>query len=93
MTGSSSEQGDESEDSSSKDPEVALADCAAQFNLTKKDLARPDKAQVLQDLSTRQLAFCVSSLRGDLSSSDILELGGELETCLFSTTIACAYLR
>ena len=76
LSGSSSSE-DDSNDLTSSD--VVLADGAAVFNLGRKDMARHTGSQTLQELSSRQLGYCLASILPQLTSTRVMELGGELE--------------
>ena len=67
----------------SSEESVALHDSAALFGLSKKDLQRPPAATSLQDLGCRQLAFCLAHSLTVFAPQQILEIGGELDPCLF----------
>ena len=43
---------------------------------------RPLTAAVMDSLTVRQLAYCVSGCTGNLTAADVLECGGELVSCL-----------
>ena len=60
-------------------PEVPL-DKQATLGLVKKDLTRTSRQQVLEDLSSRQVAACISGILPFVLPSDLCDLGGEYET-------------
>ena len=59
-----------------------LADAASVFGLVRKDFMRSAGSQTLQDLSSRQLGYCLASVLPQLTSTRVMELGGELDTGL-----------
>ena len=59
-----------------------LAEAASLFGLRQKDLLRGAATTRLDDLSARQLAYVVSGCTSALPAADVLDLGGQLESCL-----------
>ena len=62
--------------------DMALADSATMFGLTKKDMQRPANCSHMQDLTSKQLAYCVGNSSSLFSGNQIFEIGGELESCM-----------
>ena len=87
-TGTSSESSPDSATDDSTES-VALADAAAVFGLSKKDMFRAPGAQTMQDMSCKQLGYCLSNLVPQLSSTRVMELGGELDSCLSISVHSC----
>ena len=70
---------DDSGSSNESSDEAIMTDVAAVFSLKNKDTMRPPGSQTLQDLSSKQLGYCLSNILRELTSTRVLELGGELE--------------
>ena len=70
---------DDSSASGSSPVEAAmLEDAASVLGLPKKDLARGTSICTMDGLTSRQLAYCLSSVSPCMSASDLLETGGEI---------------
>ncbi|CAE7207086.1 unnamed protein product [Symbiodinium natans] len=60
-------------------------DKAGIFRITPKEFLRSDGQAKLPDLSMKQLAYSTCSIYGFVMPSDLLEIGGEYESCLAKT--------
>ena len=57
-----------------------MEDAACVLGIPKKDFAKGPGTASMDTLSPRQLAYCLSSLSDNMTASDLLETGGEIET-------------
>ena len=62
--------------------EAAMQDAASVLGLAKQQLLRPPSALNLDGLGPRQIGYCLSGCTPAISAADVLECGGELESCL-----------
>ena len=77
ISGSASSSSSESQDQEPEPEEIA--DAFVVLGLLKKDYARPLSTGTLDGLATRQLAYTVACVTESMMSSDVLEIGGDME--------------
>ena len=77
ISGSATSTSSESQDHEPEPEEIA--DAFVVLGLLKKDYARPLSTGTLDGLATRQLAYTVACITDTMMSSDILEIGGDME--------------
>ena len=56
-----------------------MQDAACVLGLPKKDFIRQPSINTLDAMTSRQVAYCLSSISQNMSASDLLEAGGEIE--------------
>ena len=58
-----------------------MQDAASVLGLAKAQLVRPSSALVLDNLGARQIGYCLSGSTPAMTAADIMECGGELDSC------------
>ena len=71
-----------SSSSSSSEPAQDIEDVVRIFGLGQRDLARGPRFVSVADLSPRQQALCMSGCSKQVSAADLLDIGGEAESCI-----------